>query len=444
MADSEATDEARRLLGRQLAAYRRAAGYNQHQFASLVRYTRSTIGNVETGRQKPPRDFWMLCDELLDTGGVLVASHDSIHRRERQQEIEAVGPLSVGKFDSLATDPQRQQTSPEADAEPSTPSHVETLLAGLTIGQFSSNTSIDDQALDDLSVTEQAELLLKLFLKLDDEQGGNELILPLSRYVADMARKVDREPGIGLSAFGQLSQLAGWIALDSGRQSAARRYWNATVYAAHEADDSALAASALAYMSLQDTYRGRTKSALSLAQTAFETSGGSITPLVRTMLATRLARAHAAAGNKTAALRALELARRAFGTPSQQVEPLWISYVDQVEVTAQIGACYLELGMTKPAGKALVHALRLIDTTAPDRTRDSVHYLSRLARCHLLDYEVERACETATEAVSRAATLGSARVVAQLQEFFTALEPFSDNRAAKEFRALFEAARSGD
>lgn len=115
----------------------------------------------------------------------------------------------------------------------------------------------------------------------------------------DVARNgsVNEHPGDGLGVFGQLSQMTGWLALDANRHGAARRYLSTAVYAAHEADEPSLAASALAYMSLQDTYRGRISSALSLARTAFEVSDGSVTPLVSTMLATRSARAHAVAGN---------------------------------------------------------------------------------------------------------------------------------------------------
>ena len=45
MIDSEAIAEAKRALGRQLAAYRDAAGLNQHQLAQLIHYGRGTIAN---------------------------------------------------------------------------------------------------------------------------------------------------------------------------------------------------------------------------------------------------------------------------------------------------------------------------------------------------------------------------------------------------------------
>src|SRR5947208_326737 len=58
-------------LGRRLADFRQAAGYGQAELAPLVHYSRSSLANVEVGRQKGSRDFWQACDALLDTGGAL-------------------------------------------------------------------------------------------------------------------------------------------------------------------------------------------------------------------------------------------------------------------------------------------------------------------------------------------------------------------------------------
>ncbi|MFI6785481.1 helix-turn-helix domain-containing protein [Micromonospora sp. NPDC050276] len=44
-------------LGQLLASSRKAASYTQEAFAPLVNYGRSTIANVETGRQRVGRNF---------------------------------------------------------------------------------------------------------------------------------------------------------------------------------------------------------------------------------------------------------------------------------------------------------------------------------------------------------------------------------------------------
>ncbi|MGH8929517.1 MAG: helix-turn-helix domain-containing protein [Egibacteraceae bacterium] len=137
---------------------------------------------------------------------------------------------------------------------------LDTSLEGARIGVV---------ALDGMSLPKRAELLLKLFLQLDDELGGDVLYPPLSRYVDRLAVNVKEGARDDLAAFGQLAQMAGWLALDANHQAAARRYLTTTIYVAHEVDDPALAANSLAYMSLQETYRARPTSARSLAQTAF-------------------------------------------------------------------------------------------------------------------------------------------------------------------------------
>lgn len=287
------------------------------------------------------------------------------------------------------------------------------------------------------SLAERTDVLLKLFLQLDDELGGDVLYLPLSRYVTRLGASVEQESTDGLAAFGQLSQMTGWLALDGNRHAAARRYLTTAIYAAHEAGQPALAASSLAYLSLQETYRGRLGPALSLAQTASTIGNSSLTPLTKTMLATRLARAHAGLSHTDECLRVLDEMRSAFDNEGQREEPLWISYVDNVEVAAQEGACYLDLRMTTEACAALTRALDLLAKTAPHRVRDRVHYLVRLARCYLLQREVERACEIATQAAALSEAIGSARVVERLGEFHLALEPFATSKPARDFRELY-------
>jgi len=87
--DSKEISEARHALGRQLAELRQAAGYNQHQFAPLTYYGRSTIANVETGRQQVPRKFWMWCDDVLDTEGTLTTGFDRITAKVQQHRRDA-------------------------------------------------------------------------------------------------------------------------------------------------------------------------------------------------------------------------------------------------------------------------------------------------------------------------------------------------------------------
>jgi hypothetical protein len=285
-------------------------------------------------------------------------------------------------------------------------------------------------------VGRSAELLLKLFGRLDDELGGDGLYPPLARYVARVAATAAHDPGDGLPAFARLSQMAGWLALDADRHGAARRHLTAAVYAAHEAGDTDLAASALAYLSLQETYRGRPGPALSLARTALD-GAADPTPLTRTMLGARLARAQAGLGDRDSCLRTLDRMRADFDRAGDRDEPAWLSYVDLVEVTAQAGACHLDLGMTDDAAATLAEAVTLLERRAPHRVRDRVHYLARLAACQLTAGEVDQACQTAAEAAALGDAVGSSRVAGRLAAFAGRLAPFAAVPAARDFRERF-------
>jgi len=96
--DSENVESARRELGEKLAAYRRAAGYSQAEFARLVTWSRSSVANVETGRQHVPREFWKLADAALRADGVLLTANDKIEtvvRREREEAVRRARPLLI-------------------------------------------------------------------------------------------------------------------------------------------------------------------------------------------------------------------------------------------------------------------------------------------------------------------------------------------------------------
>ncbi|MFY1695689.1 helix-turn-helix domain-containing protein [Solwaraspora sp. WMMA2101] len=80
--------QVRRGLGRRLAVLRQAAGHTQHQLSRLIHYHRSSVANVETGRQRAPRDFWQRADKLLGAGGDLLAAFDRVESQHRQHKVD--------------------------------------------------------------------------------------------------------------------------------------------------------------------------------------------------------------------------------------------------------------------------------------------------------------------------------------------------------------------
>jgi transcriptional regulator with XRE-family HTH domain len=96
-------------LGHQLAVCRRAAGLNQERLAGLTAYSRSTIANVETGRQRVGPGFWRRCDDVLGTGDALQRGFSEAEAAARAERAQAVADaryqsmaVTFGQLDQLA------------------------------------------------------------------------------------------------------------------------------------------------------------------------------------------------------------------------------------------------------------------------------------------------------------------------------------------------------
>jgi hypothetical protein len=86
---------------------------------------------------------------------------------------------------------------------------------------------------------------------------------------------------------------------------------------------------------------------------------------------------------------------------------------------------------------SLTTAVTLMEQLKPTHTRDWVHYLSRIAKCHLAKNDIEEACLIGHQAMDAAVTLGSTRVLNQLSEFNDSLALHESNAVAKGFREQF-------
>jgi hypothetical protein len=93
---ADGIEDVRAELGRQLAAHRRAAGYSQSELAKRVDYARSTIANVEVGRQNVSRQFWERCEVALQAHGALLNGYsnlqDLVAQRHKNRATEHASP----------------------------------------------------------------------------------------------------------------------------------------------------------------------------------------------------------------------------------------------------------------------------------------------------------------------------------------------------------------
>ncbi|HEV2373542.1 MAG TPA: hypothetical protein VGS19_15385 [Streptosporangiaceae bacterium] len=290
--------------------------------------------------------------------------------------------------------------------------------------------------------------LLDRLYRIDAEFGGDELCGLAAGYLQEAARVFSRTGGSAGTArmhqvMAGLTQIAGWLSIDANRHADARRYLSAAIYAAHEAGDLGLAAHAMGYLSLSALYQGNHREAFPLAETAVGLSGPA-SPAARAIVHTRAARAPAREGHSAlgACQRHLDLAWAAFtdsasgGAP----EPRWCGYVDRVELAAQRGACFLDLGMPAQAATAVSEAIGLLTGSAPHRVRDLAHYKTRLALAHLAAGDLDAVMAAGTEAGTIVSRITSSRIRERFAEL-TAAVGTRDPRRARELATVARGTR---
>jgi len=77
-----------RELGMQLDAFRKAADVKQDALASATGYSRSSIANIQAGRQRADERFWRTCDEVLHANGALLKAWMRAEEIRRQIYLE--------------------------------------------------------------------------------------------------------------------------------------------------------------------------------------------------------------------------------------------------------------------------------------------------------------------------------------------------------------------
>ena len=286
-----------RALGRQLAEFRKAAGYTQHALAPLTCYGRSTIANAETGHQQPDRSFWVRCDQILRTGGVLAAGYDQVVALEQQRRRQLglrgpirgsagaapVGPVSVpGRDDDSGTGEDAGIESPSV------------ILARI---QEQATLTVDDALLDawDLYIADLAPRY---------EHIGPAVMAP---EVVRQRRRV-QQTLIGwspprhrhrlITTAGRLSGFLCYMAVNLGRFASARAYGVEAFQLADHVGDDGLRAWVRGTESLTEYYAGRYDKARDLAVDGLRFAGTSH-HAVR-LLANGAARAHGKLGDHQA------------------------------------------------------------------------------------------------------------------------------------------------
>ncbi|MBV9448756.1 MAG: helix-turn-helix transcriptional regulator [Streptosporangiaceae bacterium] len=287
---------------------------------------------------------------------------------------------------------------------------------------------------------------VEMFSQLDDRFGGGHARQALIQYLSMDAERLLRgrfDDAVGrelYSAVGEATLLAAWMTYDSTPSSGlAQRYFVQALSLAKAADDRLLGASILDAMSHQATYTGRFSDAANLARAARTGTGNVATPTLNAHFHTMEARALARLGDAKGCDRALAEAVREFDRRNPDNDPEWIRYFNDVELNAEFGHCYRDLGRTRDAVQYATQGI-----LAPDGTmfaRSDFFVAIVLADSHLASGELEQACVIALKTLAAGEQIRSARCVGYLREFSKHLARIGNTTSIVEFSAAASSSR---
>jgi tetratricopeptide (TPR) repeat protein len=432
LVDRQAIVEARRKLGRQLAELRKAAGYTQHDYAPLTPYTRSTIANVEVGRQHAPQTFWQLCDDVLSANGTLTGGYDHLQALIRQHHEALAHALREKPEKHVGTGQHQQQGDLGWREVPFDPMRRRTFVTwGLatTAAGGLGIASVGAVGAADVTRLQRAEARLQTLA----HRHGGESLWQAAAASADegyhMLEQGSYRPRAGkqlLVAIGGLQLCAGWLAFDAGRHDAARACYTDALTLSRQISDPEMEARALAGLARESYFLDRPREAQRLATAAqnIATSAGGSSRLVA-ISSIRHAMASSLMADAPAANSAIAQARKALDRDRDEPVEEWSAFLTPFELDGIEATCALELGQASRA-EALLEQI-IVAYEGSQFRRNCALYRVRLARARLDSGAVDGAAEAANAAVDDlAGELASRRVSNELDAVARRLARYPD------------------
>ncbi|MEV8436139.1 hypothetical protein AB0425_02090 [Actinosynnema sp. NPDC051121] len=219
----------------------------------------------------------------------------------------------------------------------------------------------------------------------------------------------------------RLTELAGYMAVDTGQTGLAQRYYIQALRLSRAAtDDPGIGAYVRASgMSRVALVLGSPREAVQLARVAQEGVRGQGAPIAEAVCHAAQARGHALLGDATACDKAIGRAVEALEQAGSDAKPEWGAHVDRSYLAEERARCLHDLDQP---GAAARWALEALQGCSPDRARRRALRLLLLASTQLRLGDVTRSCDTATQAAEVVRALQSAQCTEALQDFCGRLE----------------------
>ncbi|WP_405841397.1 hypothetical protein OG528_24985 [Streptomyces platensis] len=238
------------------------------------------------------------------------------------------------------------------------------------------------------------------------------------------------------AAAAALSEMAGWMAHDSGRDGRAQQHFARALALARTSGDLSLAANIAASSSHLALQTGDASQATHWARAGlqFVDQGPRISSLTA-RLHSMHARALAAADQRLRASRELDRAHEALGSTTEATHP-WLSPFDEASLASESALACRDMEQYE---EALVHAQRAVALRESVRARSLALSHISLVTIHVHRADLDAVVHFGVGLLTANPSLGSVRVVNQLADLRCTLEGHRNYRPVRDFLAQFDA-----
>ncbi|MGK5629631.1 helix-turn-helix domain-containing protein [Streptomyces sp. URMC 123] len=277
------------------------------------------------------------------------------------------------------------------------------------------------------------------FRNADRQTGGGRLygavVRHLSDHVAPRLVGTDSRPQV-FAAAAALTEMAGWMAHDSGHDDRAARHFAHALPLARTSGDLPLAAHVAASSSHLALQTGDTAGAVGWARTGLGLAAQvPRIPALTARLHTMQARALAVAAQHTPACQALEAARLDLEGRGAGGDHPWLSPFDAAALASEAALILRDL---EQYDQALTHAEQAVALREAPRARSLALSRITLVDIHVRRGDLDAAVSTGHDLLGTSPTLGSVRVVRQLDEVRRLLAPHTGYAPAREYLLRFD------
>lgn len=278
---------------------------------------------------------------------------------------------------------------------------------------------------------------MRAFRSADLQVGGGHLYATVLRYLqADMGPRLfgganSSDSRTDFTAAAALTEMAGWMAHDAGRDKAAKQHFERSLVLVQVGGDLQLGAHILGSMSHLANHLNQPNEAISLAKQGRAVLQKSApNPGLEARLLAMEARGLAAFRETADCAKLLIQAEGMLGDSTLENRSPWVSRFDLASLASEAARCMRLIGDWPEAQR---QAEQVIYLRSGNRTRSRAFGQLALVAVLLAQGQPDVACAIAQEVIDSTQSLGSFLVIEQLLEIRQALRSYNSNVAVGEF-----------